>query len=562
MRYFKIYTFALAACLALAACDDNDINITSQPTPDPEPTPEPEPEYVINEEEYYSGGELGTVFNSSSYAFAQPTPAVENAGMHQSFMNGERFFERDFHQTKGTLFEGLGPLMVRNGCLYCHPNYGYGKRMDRYKATDGGNGYLLVFYDKSDDSYLTSLTGMPQTLAVKPFKAPLDESQINIQWVEYTDEWGNKFDDGETYSLIYPEVTVPESAFYVPIESKNGTLTMDQVGIRLEATIGVYGTGLLDAIPDDSIVAQWAKEDKYATLNPAFWNSDTHTWNSYYKGLSGEPYVRRFTYAMSRGPLLDAAGANAIWNITNVTRDDRRYHYMTAAYAKTASEDPEVQAEFYNYFPEEKTDKGVKYDIYRYLMGKEIIENEDGSYSTGANIADVDMTHDEYKDFMIWHRGLAVPAARNLDKEDVKLGHKLFRQIGCATCHRPSWTTGEDHIQDPNNTGSNVNGFSDEDMPRYPHQKIWPYTDMVQHRLFMVNDIRTGWCRTTPLWGRGLSLLVAAHQDRLHDRRARNVMEAIMWHGNKQSDARRSVEAFRKLSKEERDAVITFINSI
>jgi CxxC motif-containing protein (DUF1111 family) len=55
---------------------------------------------------------------------------------------------------------------------------------------------------------------------------------------------------------------------------------------------------------------------------------------------------------------------------------------------------------------------------------------------------------------------------------------------------------------------------------------------------------------------------VAAHQDRLHDRRARNVMEAIMWHGNKQSDARRSVEAFRKLSKEERDAVITFINSI
>ena len=30
MRYFKIYTFALAACLALAACDDNDINITPQ----------------------------------------------------------------------------------------------------------------------------------------------------------------------------------------------------------------------------------------------------------------------------------------------------------------------------------------------------------------------------------------------------------------------------------------------------------------------------------------------------------------------------------------------------
>ncbi len=42
----------------------------------------------------------------------------------------------------------------------------------------------------------------------------------------------------------------------------------------------------------------------------------------------GTGYPRRFTYALSRGPLMDAAGANAIWNITNVTRSDRRYHYL------------------------------------------------------------------------------------------------------------------------------------------------------------------------------------------------------------------------------------------
>ena len=85
---------------------------------------------------------------------------------------------------------------------------------------------------------------------------------------------------------------------------------------------------------------------------------------------------------------------------------------------------------------------------------------------------------------------------------------------------------------------------------------------MVQHRLAMVNDIRTGWCRTTPLWGRGLSLICAGHQDRLHDRRARNVNEAIMWHGAAESDARWAVEKYRKLSKEDRDAVIAFINAI
>ena len=85
---------------------------------------------------------------------------------------------------------------------------------------------------------------------------------------------------------------------------------------------------------------------------------------------------------------------------------------------------------------------------------------------------------------------------------------------------------------------------------------------MVQHRLFMKNDIRTGWCRTTPLWGRGLSMICTGAADRLHDYRARNTMEAIMWHGSPQSDARASVEKFRALSKADRDAIIKFIEAI
>jgi hypothetical protein len=59
--------------------------------------------------------------------------------------------------------------------------------------------------------------------------------------------------------------------------------------------------------------------------------------------------VRRYTYAMSRGPILDAAGANAIWNITNVTRSDRRYEYLDLAglYCATkSSQDKQVQAGF------------------------------------------------------------------------------------------------------------------------------------------------------------------------------------------------------------------------
>ena len=80
----------------------------------------------------------------------------------------------------------------------------------------------------------------------------------------------------------------------------------------------------------------------------------------------------------------------------------------------------------------------------------------------------------------------------------------------------------------------------------------------------MENDIRTGWCRTTPLWGRGLHQKCTGsfEADRLHDCRARNVIEAIMWHGSAQSDARRSIEQFRSLSKNDRDAIVKFIDAI
>ena len=500
-------------------------------------------------DEWYAGGRLGTAFNSTSSAYEQSTPAVDNdPTLAAAFLRGETFFEDVFIEgNEGGERGGLGPLWIRNGCIYCHPGYGHGKRMERYNAGDFGNGYLLVIYDKRNDAYLSSLTGMPQTRAVEPFKAPIDENKIKIEWREYVDEWGNKFDDGETYSLIYPEVTIPEDAYYVPLESGNAPISFEDVGIRLESTIGIYGTGLLDAIPDDSLKAEYARQESMGmNINPAFFANGE--WVKMYansvQGNGKQEHPFRFTYALSRGPLQDAAGTNAIWNITNVTRSDRRYHYMTATYARTASQDPDVQAKFYDYFPEWKRDNStVEEDIYNYLMSQEL---------------PVEMSDDEYVDFYVWHRGLAVPAARNLDDPVVQQGKQLFYAMGCTTCHRPSWTTGEDNFTDPSLF------FEDGDsrLPRYPYQKIWPYSDLVQHRLYMENDIRTGWCRTTPLWGRGLSQLCAGHSDRLHDCRARNVIEAIMWHGNARSDARRSIENFRKLTKEERDAVVEFINAI
>ena len=163
---------------------------------------------------------------------------------------------------------------------------------------------------------------------------------------------------------------------------------------------------------------------------------------------------------------------------------------------------------------------------------------------------------------MVWHRGIGIPAARNTTTEDFKEGKRLFSQIGCANCHRPTWTTGEDKIRDP------YNRFSSDDtrMVHYPNQKNWPYTELVQHRMFMKNDLRTGSCKTAPHMGLGLKQICAGHSDRLHDCRARNTLEAIMWHGccseGGKSDAHWAVENFRKLSKEQRQQVIKFVDSI
>ena len=540
LAFIPCITFVLSSC--------SDDEIKDEPIPDDKILPE----------WFYAGGELGTTLLSTSNAFEQPAPAVERQGLYQSFKNGEALFEKPFMANQSGVRSGLGPVYIRTSCVHCHPNYGHGTRVPEgnFNTNDIGNGCLLVVYDPATEGYVSWLAGMPQSHAVAPFKAPLDESKINVKWIDATDEWNNRFDDGEQYSLQYPKVSMPRDAIYVV---NQGYQLPGDYAVKLESTIGIYGTGLIDAITEEDILAQYRKEDSDGLLpnglNPTFYSNGN--WNSMYSNSlqgDGTKYVRRFTYALSRGPLQDAAGANAIWNITNVTRSDRRYHYLDAAgtYVKYSSEDPEVQAGFDDYIARIDPDK--KHSSYWEGSMKERIT----AYLTDKNL-DVEMSDDEYTDLMVWHRGLAVPAVRDIDDPDVQKGKKLFSEIGCDYCHRPSWTTGPDNVADPNKF------FKGNELPRFPNQKIWPYTDMVQHKLHMANDIRGGWCRTTPLWGRGLHKKVTGSPtaDRLHDCRARTTLEAIMWHGySPKSDARHSIELFRKLPKADRNAIIRFVDAI
>lgn len=551
----KKYFIFLLAALAFVGCkqtkNDND---------DPKKPVADKPDW------YYSGGELGTSYVFSSSCFEQPTKAVEDGGFYASFKRGEALFEKQFMSNPTGTRGGLGPVYVRQSCFHCHPGYGHGKTVPSgtYNSSEIGNGTLLVVYNPETEAYVPWVAGMPQLHAVEPFKAPVDGSKITIEWQHATDTWGNTFPDGETYELVYPIVHAPKEAFYA-----SKVMDLGNYEVRLENTIGIYGTGLTDAIPDDSITAQWAREEqaflngylphwKTAWFEGGQWKADNGAYYSNKVQGDGTPYVRRYTYAMSRGPILDAAGANAVWNITNVTRSDRRYHYLDLGgtnYAKQSSQDPEVQAGWPEYIARlieaddayrEYNTGDVEADIYNYLTSKNL---------------PAEMTDQEYADIMVWHRGLAVPAVRNHTDSSVIRGRELFNQVGCAQCHRPSWKTGDDRLQDP------AKFFTKEsEMPHYANQTIWPYTDFVQHKLMMEHDIRTGWCRTTPLWGRGLHQKATGDVTaaRLHDTRARNTLEAIMWHaqGGEQSDAYSSVSKFRQLTKKEREDLCAFVDAI
>jgi CxxC motif-containing protein (DUF1111 family) len=564
----NIQLLAGCICLSMAACSDDAPSTGGGQTGAVDDV-----SYIgkavgnFSADEWYPGGELGTTLNVSEGCYEDETPATTNMGLTDQFNRGEMFFERNV-TIDTPPFNGLGPASVRKSCIDCHPGYGHGKRQDSYKA-GFGNGYLLVIYhpddgaNSNDGPYISEVTGMPQTQAVSPFLPPVDEDKITITWKNVTAmESGLSMtfpNGGDSYELIYPEVTIDPSAF-------NTYPVPTNYAVRLESTIGIIGTGLIDAIPDDSLKKQYELTARYSEVNPAMWDKEANDWAStaYYTkwtspgaladGTAVTGKIKRYTYALTRASLQDGAGANAMWNIPNVSRPDRPKLYTTQAWADAMSMNADVisaiKRDPTSPYYADGTDEGIADAV------KNLLSPNTNQFDNKWHNFTPDMSTDNFYAFMVWHRGLSIPRARNLNDPDVQRGKKLFMEMGCATCHRPSWTTGDDNYWTPD-------VIKGRPLPKYPKQKIYPYSDFVQHKLYMANDIHGSWCRTTPLWGRGLSLINTGAEDRLHDCRARNEVEAIMWHCySKKSQAYDSAYKFYNLPKADRDAVVKFLRSI
>ena len=122
--------------------------------------------------------------------------------------------------------------------------------------------------------------------------------------------------------------------------------------------------------------------------------------------------------------------------------------------------------------------------------------------------------------------------------------------IGCTGCHTPKYVTAE----------------TDDVAPHLRRQLIWPYTDLLLHDMgegladHRPQGTASGreW-RTAPLWGIGLTGEVNGHTLFLHDGRARNLTEAILWHGGEAQAAR---DAFAGLDESDREALLAFLASL
>lgn len=150
---------------------------------------------------------------------------------------------------------------------------------------------------------------------------------------------------------------------------------------------------------------------------------------------------------------------------------------------------------------------------------------------------------------VFYTRTLAVPAPRQTDDPQVMAGREHFQAFGCAACHTPTFVTGA------------VDWHAG-----HAAQTIHPFTDLLLHDLGpeLADGKHDGeaspaeW-RTAPLWGIGLIPVVNGHSRYLHDGRARDLAEAILWHGG---EAMAAKERFRSAPAAERAALLAFLGSL
>lgn len=206
------------------------------------------------------------------------------------------------------------------------------------------------------------------------------------------------------------------------------------------------------------------------------------------------------------------------------------------------------------------SDMGVTNSRYPEEICEGQVQMSQGSMM-GLSYDQLDVSTEEMEDVDLYMQSLGVPARRNVYDPDVKRGEQMFYEAKCHLCHVTTLHT---------RVGGStlLNGTR---LPWLGNQTIHPYSDYLLHDMGSeimgvgLNDnyvsglARGNEWRTTPLWGIGLQEKVNGHIYFLHDGRARNLTEAIMWHGG---EGEASKNLFARMNRGDRAALIKFLQSL
>lgn len=460
----------------------------------------------------FTGGST-TVHTTGKNAFSFPLANMDDAERTR-FAIGNSFFKRNWVEAPAstTARDGLGPHFIARSCAGCHVMDGRGAPPE-WKNTlgpDPDNTVALLIR--------LSVPGTPDPHAgVVP--EPTYGDQFNNGAIQGVKPEGTvrirstpihgRFADGTRYTLRKPVYALTDLGY--------GPMAQD---VMLSPRIAPHmaGLGLIEAIPESDILAN-AREQ--AAAPGPIKGQPNRVWDAF----AQKDVLGRFGWKANTGSIAHQTAGAFLGDMGITSSVNGREACMPA-----------------------------QKDCLAAPHGGGRRTGRDGLMPSALASAEVPEIDDDTLSHVIFYTATLGPAARRKpDDPQVLRGQALFAQAQCATCHRPSYVTGEPMF--PRFTSAKVSG-----------QRIWPYSDFLLHDMgpdladgrpdFLANGRQ--W-KTPPLWGIGLFKDVNGHTRLLHDGRAHGVLEAVLWHAG---EAQAAKEQVLKFSKQDRDALVAFVQSL
>lgn len=390
---------------------------------------------------------------------------------------------------------GLGPVYAGYSCGSCHRNAGRTKPA-LWEDAEGSGSYGF----SSMLVYVTRKNGVffqdyGRVIHDQAIYGVEPEGKIHV--TKHYQKF--QFPDGEEYELCYPEYSISE--WYADSVRPEDLFCSVRIPLR---HVGMGQIMALDPVEIEAL----ARKSNYPE------------W-----GISG-----RCNYINERGQRRLGVGGN-----------------------KAQHADLTVELGF-------SSDMGVTNSRYPEEICEGQRQIEQGSLM-GLLYDQLDISTEDMEDVDLYLQCLGVPARRNVNNKTVRRGQDLFFQAGCGLCHAATLHT----------RARGTTLLNGTQLPWLGRQTIHPYSDFLLHDMGSeimgvgLNDnyvsglARGNEWRTTPLWGIGLQEKVNGHTYFLHDGRARNFTEAIMWHGG---EGEASKNKFKNMSRDDRHALVRFLESL